>query len=775
MKPAPPSTPDALAARRAELIERPGLRGRALSRALSDLVDGWLAEVFAVATAGRSGLALVAVGGHGRRELCPGSDLDLLLLHDGGGDLGAVADALWYPVWDAGTRLGHAVRTTKESLRLAADDLETATALLDARHLAGDPRLTAGLAAAAVDQWARRSRRWLARLDEALTERHARAGEVAFLLEPDLKDGRGGLRDVHALGWAQAAGAVPLPDDPASLADEHDVLLAARVELHRVTGRSGDRLLLQEQDAVAERLGTPDADALMHGVASAARRIAWASDDTWECIRRALDGRPARGARRRRELAPGVVCRDGRVGLGSDAAPGDDPGLVLRVAAAAALEGLSVERAALDHLAVSAPVLDGPWPPGARRDLVRLLGAGPAAVEVWEALDRHDLITRVLPEWAPVRSRPQRNPYHRFTVDRHLCEAAAQAASLATDVGRPDLLLVGTWLHDLGKGQAGDHTVAGMELMGAIAPRMGFDDHDTATLVGMVEHHLLLPDVATRRDLDDDGTIASVAERVGSVELLELLAAQTEADSLATGPAAWSRWKATLVHRLVERLRHVLGGGHAAEVTADGAAFDEEAAAAADRGAQLVTGAGDRLTVVTVDRPGVLASVAGAVALCGLTVLSADAGSRSGSAITVLTVERDRGEPPDWDRVVVEVERALAGRLSIEARLVQRARTYRSRTPAPDVGPVRVILDNDSTDAATVVEVRAPDSAGLLYRVARALADLQLDIRSARVQTLGPAVVDSFYVTDAEGKQLTDAQLVDELTLALEHAAEDRT
>ena len=188
-----------------------------------------------------------------------------------------------------------------------------------------------------------------------------------------------------------------------------------------------------------------------------------------------------------------------------------------------------------------------------------LLLEGPRAIPVLESLDQAELLTRMLPEWAPVRSRPQRNAYHRFTVDRHLWEAATQAARLADRVARPDLLVIGALLHDLGKGYPGDHTERGEELVAAIGPRMGFDERDTAQLVGLVRHHLLLPDVATRRDLDDPETIDMVAEAVGTVGFLDLLHALTEADSLATGSSAWSPWKAELVEELVERVRIRLG------------------------------------------------------------------------------------------------------------------------------------------------------------------------------------------------------------------------
>ncbi|MDQ3462217.1 MAG: [protein-PII] uridylyltransferase, partial [Actinomycetota bacterium] len=254
---------------RAAVVADAALSGRELCRALSAVTDEWLGQVFAEAVADTTagGLALVAVGGFGREELAPGSDLDLWLLHSGHldeGELGALAERLWYPVWDAGLKLGHGVFTPRQVLALAARELDTATCALSARHLAGDAALTAKLFDGASAQWRKRSSRFLAELGQRVEARHHRDGEVAFLLEPDVKEARGGLRDVHALAWAARSGRPVLVEgDAEALAAAEDTLLGVRVELHRAAGRAADELLLERQDEVATALGDPDADALM--------------------------------------------------------------------------------------------------------------------------------------------------------------------------------------------------------------------------------------------------------------------------------------------------------------------------------------------------------------------------------------------------------------------------------------------------------------------------------------------------------------------------------
>lgn len=712
-------------------------------------------------------MAVVAVGGYGRRELCPASDLDLVLVHRGRRDIEKVAERVWYPIWDAGIGLDHSVRTVKQALDVADVDLKVALGLLEVRLVAGDAALAADLRRGAEDQWCRGSRRWLPELAQAVEDRHAQFGEVAFLLEPDLKEGRGGLRDVHALR-AAALATPALADTDESLAECHDTLLAARVELHRATGKASDRLALQDQDRVAAALGYGDADALLAAVSAAARTIAWCSDDGWRRVRSSLrEGRGARGRPRHDQpLGPGLVLRDGEVALTATADPAGDPTMVLRAAAAAGEHGTWLARSALERLAIEAPMLPDPWPAGARDALVGLLGTGRAAIPVLEALDQRGLLTRILPEWEAVRSRPQRNAYHRFTVDRHLCEAAANAADLTGKVARPDLLLVGALLHDIGKGHAGDHTDVGVEMVGRIGTRMGLPPKDVDVLVNLVRHHLLLPDIATRRDLDDPATVDAVADAVGDRDTLELLAALTEADGLATGPSAWGTWKAGLVDDLVARTARRMDGQHAPEPPALPTPVHRAAMA---RGALDVVVEGNRLTVVAPDRPGLFCRVAGTLALHGLDVRSATAASEGSMAVEVFEVEPSFARAPNWTRVRADLQRALTGRLSIEARLAERVRAYAGRPRPVAAAPAqpRLLFDNEASAVATVVDVRAPDRIGVLYRITRALAECDLDVRSAKVSTLGHEVVDAFYVTDASGAKVVDADHLTEIERAV--------
>jgi [protein-PII] uridylyltransferase len=701
--------------------------------------DRWLASLLGA----EPGVALVAVGGYGRRELLPGSDLDVLLLHDGRDGIAAMADRIWYPIWDSGTQLDHAVRTIAEARRVARSDLKVALGLLYARHVAGDPDLTSALRVGALEDWRASAGNRLAELQALHVERAQRSGELAFLLEPDLKEARGGLRDVHAIQAIAAAWVAPGPGPRVRAA--YESIMDARHALHEITGRPTDRLVLQEQDEVARALGLLDADALMRHLAGSGRAVAYSVDQAFRQAQRSRGGR-RRSKAQRRPLADGLVEQDGEVVLARAADPAADPALPLRAAAAAAQAGLVLAPRTLTRLA-ECPPLPVPWPPEARDALVALLGAGPAAVPVWEALDQEGLVASLLPDWDRVRNRPQRNPLHTYTVDRHLVEAASHAAVLTRDVARPDLLLLSALLHDIGKGWPGDHRVTGEVVARDVARRVGLGPSDAELVAGAVRHHLLLPQTATRRDLDDPVTVAQVAAVVGGRPLLELLHALAIADGQATGPAAWNDWKEGLVGDLVRRVESRLAG----ESPPAPLPLRPDQAALAGEAVPAARVRGSEVTVVAPDRPGLLWQAAGVLASHRLAVRSANATSHGGMAVAAFIVAPEYGDPPEADLLTSDLRRALEGRLDVAERLERRMRAYRqSPVPVP-VAPPKVTLLDEASRTATVVEVRAHDAPGLLWRIGRALGDCGLDVRAARVETLGAEAVDVFYVVDSSG------------------------
>ena len=513
--------------------------------------DAWLRDLLG----GADGVALVAVGGYGRGELGPGSDLDVMMLHDGRSDVVQIADQVWYPIWDAGWQLDHSVRTVADAVSVANADMKAALGMLHARHIAGVPDLTARLREHAFGQWRSRASKRLPELHAMVRDRAERLGEVAFLLEPDLKEARGGLRDVHALEAIAAAWVAAGPGPAVRAAYRR--LIDVRDTLQEVAGRPTTRMVAQEQEAIASSLGMADADELLRAVSEAARTVSYASDVTWRSVEGSLRRRPKA---ERKPVAEGVVEQDGEVVLARGVDPTPDPTLVVRAAAAAAQVGLPLSPPTIDLLATKCPPMPTPWPASARDAFIALLGAGRPALVVFEALDQAGLMARLIPEWESVRYRRQHNPLHRYTVDRHLVETAIEAAALTRRVARPDLLLLGALFHDIGKGSDGDHSLAGAALMPGIAERLGLGERDSAVIVTLVRHHLLLSQTATRRDLDDPATVAAVAKAVGSPLVLELLHALTEADAKATGTPMWDEWRARLVADLVHRTQLLLAG-----------------------------------------------------------------------------------------------------------------------------------------------------------------------------------------------------------------------
>jgi [protein-PII] uridylyltransferase len=753
---------------RAAVLRRPDLAGIALCTALSDAYDGWLAE--ALGDCG-PGVALVAVGGLGRAEPAPYADLDLVLLHGGGRggvhDVRDIADRVWYPIWDAKVALDHSVRTVDEAVDVAEGDLKAMLGMLDLRHVAGDRTMSDQLRERIRQRWRATAPTRGLELLEAARSRWASAGDAAFLLEPNLKDSRGALRDWQAL---RALAVGQLIDIPPAVLSARAALLALRGELHRHVGRATDVLRQQEQAAVAALLGMPDADAALRTVNDAARTIAYAADHAW---RRVQAGRPAPAPRRgagtllrrraasgdqaaRIPLAEGVVEQGGEVVLAREADPAADAGLLLRAARAAASRGLPLAPFALERLAAESSPLPEPWPAKALEDLVGVLDAGEHGIVVMEELDQAGLMIRLIPEWASVRIKAQHNAVHRFTVDRHLMETASQASRLTRDVARPDLLLIGSLLHDIGKGYPGDHSIVGAEVARVIAPRMGLPTEDVETVAALVRHHLLLPDTATRRDLDDPATIRIVTDAVaGSSELLELLHALTIADAAATGPAAWSEWKAGLVASLVRRTHAAMNG----QTIAPQQPLDTGRLALAQAGELAVHVDGGEVVVAAPDAPGLLSRASGVLALHGLDVRSAAIATYAGTAVNRFVVQPRFGSLPESSVLQGDLRLAVADALPLGQRLAAKEQSYGRDSPAnPWAPPPRVLWFDDEATDATVLELRAADSIGLLHRVTAVLERRGLDIRSALVSTLGASVVDAFYVTSADGSALVPAQ-----------------
>ena len=739
-------------------------------RVRSNQSDRILTQLFQESGADPQELAIAAVGGFGRGELTPGSDLDIVIIHSGTygeKELSELVNKILYPLWDRkidgrSVKIDHSVRTPAEMKIAAASDLKVALGLLDIRLICGSADLVADVQSDALAAWRKDANSRLVELQESLRDRHQKMGELAYLLEPDLKEARGGIRDITALRAIDRANLISVPIERISFAES--LFANVRETLHLVSGRDKDKLLFQEQDKVAAALEYVDADALMSDIAKAARSVDYVLDITW--YRLAHKGRDGFG-RFFKKVRSTTISRDISVAnkeivIGIDVDFDRDPGIGLRAAAQAAQLGLPLSMESLERLAThlknGGGALTHPWPREVRENLITLIGAGPAMVQIFEALDQEEIIFHWIPEWRSVRSLPQRNVLHRHTVDRHMVETAVHAAALTRKVHRPDLLLFGALFHDIGKGTEEDHSERGERLIAPLAARIGFPPADIATIQLLVKHHLLLAATATRRDLDDPATIASVVEAIPDLQTLELLHALSIADGEATGRAAWTDWKAALVEELVTKVKIALTDNTIAQQPD----LTDSQRIAAESGAFTVT-INDRgnlyaIEIVIADQPGLLSTVAGVLNLLRLDVRSARTKSHGNSAVMEWIVIPDPHAPLlTQEALHDEIAAALENRTSLATRIAERISAYAQLPTIPVPAPeVETFLD--AATAATIIEVRSHDRPALLFGIGDVITKCNVDIRSAIVTTLGAEAIDTLYVTELDGQALTQSR-----------------
>jgi [protein-PII] uridylyltransferase len=726
---------------------------------LTNLFQSSLADIHG---ADSDDVAIAAVGGFGRGELSPGSDLDILILHRGNLSaevLSSFVNKILYPLWDKKIKVDHSVRTRSEVREVIEVDLKVILGLLDIRLICGSAALVADVQIDAHDEWRKNSKRRLAELQKSLLERHQRAGELAYLLEPDLKEARGGLRDITALRALNKSGAIAIPMERISVAES--LLSNVREALHIVSGRDKDKLLFQEQDKVAVHLGFADADALMSEVAQAARSVDYLLDSSWYRIAHKGKDGSGRFLRKVRSttLSRDISVANKEVTIDIDANFALDPTIGLRACAAAAQLGLPMSMDSLERLSMAltsgVTELPNPWPRDARENLISLIGAGPAMVQIFEALDQEEIIFHWIPEWRAVRSLPQRNVLHRHTVDRHMVETAVHAAALTRKVHRPDLLLFSALFHDIGKGTEEDHSDRGAVLIAPLAQRIGFSESDIRTIQLLIKHHLLLSATATRRDLDDPATITAVADAIPDLQTLELLHALSIADGEATGRAAWSDWKASLVAELVKRVELAITDNTVAEQPE----LSDDQRAKAESG-KLSVSIENRnnlyaIEVVIPDSTGILSTVAGVLNLLRLDVRSARTKSVGNSAVMEWIVIPDPHAPVlEEEKLHDEITRALKSRSSLSERIQERIDAYSQLPSIPVPEPVVETFLDAATDA-TIIEVRSHDRPALLFGIGDSISRSNVDIRSAIVTTLGAEAIDTLYVTEIGGGPLT--------------------
>ena len=399
------------------------------------------------------------------------------------------------------------------------------------------------------------------------------------------------------------------------------------------------------------------------------------------------------------------------------------------------------------RLARECPPLPDPWPPEARRLLVRLLASGRGLLGTWETLEETGALAQILPEWERIRLLPHASAIHRFTVDRHVVETCTEAAALIRQVARPDVLMVAALLHDIGKGSLTEHSVAGEPIARSIATRMGFDESGTDLIALLVRWHLLLAETATTRDPDDPATVEALASRLGSAEALDLLTVLTEADARAASPKAWSSWRSGLILDLCPPHQGRAHQWRGAATRGQRRGLGPQGGAQGRRlGHVEAVADGSRVTVIAPDRVGLLADIAAMFALQRVGVRAARAWSQDQYGVSFWEVAEEQWTP-----------QSSASASTRSGKDVSTRRPGWRRRRGQELAPT-VVVRPEASAQATVLEVRAADRPGVVYLVCAALARLDVAVRSAHVNTLGPQAVDVFYLQEAAAGVLSDVR-----------------
>jgi [protein-PII] uridylyltransferase len=799
---------------------------------------------------------VAALGGYGRGELHPSSDIDLMVVYDGelSPSVQRVTQELLYTLWDLGLQTGHSLRSLEDCVAMARTDLPSRTSMQAARLVAGDRALFARFRTVLKDNVYRRDfEQFLKAMLAEREQRYRKYGASPYMGEPNIKESAGGLRDMHTAMWLGEAkfGARTLRElaerglitrrEQALTDAALTFLWRVRTELHFIAGHKSDVLTRALQLQVAGNLGYADegvslgVERFMREYYLHARAIHRVSRRLIARCQETLSRRgPAERRERQQALADGLVFIDGRLHR-ADRSPAPfaaEPSRLMKVFWHLHRLGcdlsLDLERVVEESLdLVDEEFQTSPAVLELFLDVCRNWGR--VAVTL-SAMHELGLLGRYLPEFGALTCLVQYDVYHKFSADRHSLLAVEHLEALApgqsaesegaaqvfSEVEKPELLMLGMLLHDIGKAKGHGHVAQGIPLVKALTTRLGLPDADAAMVEFLVAHHLTMSHIAQRRDIDDPRTIADLAAAAQDHPRLRMLYLLTYADMRAVGPGVLTPWQAVILHELYARTMAHLTGGKATRPNRAQLAprlhalvRDEMSlqsvkahlAMAADRyvaatsvqrmaehlrllqqldESPVVTelfhhphlGSSD-LVVVTRDVPGLFSLIAGTLAANGINIISAQIHTRGdGIAIDTLQVNDPTGEVitshAQWARTLDALKAVIGGDQRVEDLLARRRASGRSARPLE--APPKIIIDNNLSDAFTVVEVKSPDRLGLLYLITRTLASLELDIASARIATEIDQAFDSFYVQDAKGRKIEDPEAMEQLRTALETA-----
>jgi [protein-PII] uridylyltransferase len=820
-----------------------GLRGRELLIEHTRIVDAFLSEAFSACPEAKEKMALIALGGYGRAELFPFSDIDVMLLYEPEVEdqVPDVAESVFYPLWDAGLEVGHGVRTVEACLADAKKDFFFQVALLDARFIHGDESLFPRLKQEFIKRFLKgRKKAFAEDMIAHRKKRHKRFGANAYLLEPNIKESRGGLRDIHAILWTskvlfglediksiEEAGLIT-KEERIALEDSWDYLLRIRNRLHYINSRKSDRLFFEYQEEISSFLGYQDSNNMlgveyfMREVYSNLQTIVVTSDLFFENVEEA--SKLSACSKENKILESGIEVINCRIKLTGSLLLEERPYLLMRLFAYAARTGLPIHYGTRRLVSANLDLVDEELRSSKHmaEAFLQALQDADRPLEVMEAMLDTGLLAAYIPEFSEIKSLAQHDVYHIHTVDRHLLQTVAELHGLAEEEPRifmalesPHILYLAALLHDIGKGRGGHHAERGAEIVRDIGKRMGLSSEECACLSFLVQNHLYLVHIAMRRDLEDETLILKCAGKIQDLGRLNMLYLLSIADSKATGPSVWNDWKAALVHDLYLKITLFLEGSEIydyhriqalewmkQQIASRLGEKGKESLAimpddyilgftpeAIERHIQLKAQLSDQPSLVVVedrrtywsllvmakDRTGLLAKIFGILSLHNLNVLVAQIFTlRDGTAIDVLDVKSsvNKGyDEQDWGALKRNLDLALDDRLGLAHRLAGKYRPVRSGDWQKYLKrQAQVVLDNETSDLYTIVEVYAEDRIGLLYDITHTLADFGLNISGAKISTKVDQVVDVFYVQDKNGQKINAHDLQEEIRNALLYA-----
>lgn len=851
----------------AELWEK-GLLGHALLKAQSGIADEFIRTCFdkPELDAYRDSVALVALGGYGRTELYPFSDIDIMILfrEDLGDDVGKVVDAILYPLWDTGLEVGHGVRTVEQSMVHAREDFFFRVALIDARFIAGSQELFSELQAEYQREYVDGKREEFVMTMHAFREeRREKYGSHSYLLEPHIKEGKGGLRDVQAMMWIArvvfgldgldsiADAGLLTPDERKDFEESWNMLVQLRNRLHYFSKRKNDQLYFELQEEMAEAFGySPTTGVLgvenfMREVYAHLQKVAMVTDLFFNHVDEVLGtGLWSHECFADKVIEKGIEIRKNRLHLVATRSELEKkPHMLMRLFLAAARTGAPIHHRTFRSIASNIDLVDEKLRRSSRmsKAFQAVLLEAENPFPVLEVMLETGLLQAYLPEFSKIDTLAQYDIYHIYTVDRHSLQAVAElkkvideevVASSQLDDGI-NVLFLAALLHDIGKGSGKDHSEYGADLVAEIGKRLHLTEKEIELTTFLVRYHLYIPENALRRDLEDTVFIRKCAMEIGSRERLAMLYLLSVADSRATGPSAWSEWKAHLMLELFlkvqpfydkaglglepgrgldthaeegvgwlrEKVQQQLGDNEelnrqlemlpsdylvsfAPELVADHIRiFHENQQIVQERVLILPTekdGKNWSILVMSRDKAGLLAKICGVMALHNLSVVNAQIFTwHDGTAVDVIDVTSIDGLgfiEKDWSRLADDLDRAIDGRLGLSHRLYQKlSSSYRRHQELSSGKPTEVKIDNDSSREYTVVEVYAQDLPGQLYHITQALADFGISIHKAFIATEVERLIDAFYVQDSRGEKIVDRdfqhEVVQGLLYSVDHLA----